>query len=669
MSIHGHGRSEGPRIRYQAPVAALVQRTGIPLSPRAAADVGTVAGVAAAVFVLAYLNGGHSLTVRGGVALLVWWAVVVGLVVGIWPLARVPAAAIAVGALLAAFAGLALLSASWGASTERALTEFNRTGAYLGVFTLAVVAASPARLAAWRTGLAVALVAVAAVALVSRFFPEAFGDRGLADSLPGARTRLGFPLGYWNGLAILAALGVPVLLSLATWGRSALARAAAVAPVPALATVIFLSSSRGGAATAVVGAATFVLGSGRRWGAAAALAVGVAASAAVIAVIDRMDELVDGPLDSAEAAAQGWRAALAVAAACVGAAVVHRLASALALQGRGVPRGLRLATAVAAVAAAVVVVAAADPVARFAEFREPPSAARTASDDFVRAHLASGNGSGRWQFWSAAVDEFRESPLGGGGAGSYEAWWAENGSLATFIRDAHSLYLETLGELGLAGALVLVAALGLGLAVAIRRVRGLSGSEREVAAGLLAAYVAFLVAAGVDWVWELTVIGAVGVIALGLLVGPSTLPGQRQARRRLGLGVAVIAAGCIAAVVQLTPLLAHLEIRESQAAAARGDGAAALESALAARRIAPWAASPRLQEGLVLEQAGQLDAAARAVRAAIRRDDRDWRSWLVLARIETKRGRIDSAGQSLDRAATLNPRSPLFARVGPIPAS
>ena len=80
----------------------------------------------------------------------------------------------------------------------------------------------------------------------------------------------------------------------------------------------------------------------------------------------------------------------------------------------------------------------------------------------MRGHLLSASSTGRWQFWKAAGEQFEEHPVVGDGAGSYEAWWAQHGSFAMFITDAHSLYLETLGELGVVGFALLLAAFVLG---------------------------------------------------------------------------------------------------------------------------------------------------------------------------------------------------------------
>jgi hypothetical protein len=44
------------------------------------------------------------------------------------------------------------------------------------------------------------------------------------------------------------------------------------------------------------------------------------------------------------------------------------------------------------------------------------------------------------QFWTAAVDEWKDHPLRGLGAGSFEQWWSEHASFTNFVRDA-PLYL------------------------------------------------------------------------------------------------------------------------------------------------------------------------------------------------------------------------------------
>jgi Flp pilus assembly protein TadD len=57
---------------------------------------------------------------------------------------------------------------------------------------------------------------------------------------------------------------------------------------------------------------------------------------------------------------------------------------------------------------------------------------------------------------------------------------------------------------------------------------------------------------------------------------------------------------------------------------------------------------------------GDLAGARSAIDDARSKDSRDWRIWLIAARLEAKDGAVASARVSLARAAALNPLSPLF---------
>ncbi len=300
---------------------------------------------------------------------------------------------------------------------------------------------------------------------------------------------------------------------------------------------------------------------------------------------------------------------------------------------------------VAALAFAVIAaVLLAHPVRRFDNFKQVPSeAGSSTSPNFVRSHLLSGNGSGRWQFWASAVDEFRTAPVAGRGAGSYESWWAQHGSFAYFLRNAHSLYLETLGELGLVGLALLGGAFLTGLGSAVQRLRWARGEERTTIAALAATFVAFGVGAAIDWVWQLTVIGLVAMACLGLMVGPATatrpwsaVAARRRERQpqslRYAAGAAVLVGAWLLVCAQAIPWLSDAKISDSQAAVRSGDGTAALKDALDAKSLQPWASSPYLQLALVEEESGHVSRARHWIAEAIDRNDSDWRLWLVSAR-------------------------------------
>nr|MBA2615613.1 O-antigen ligase family protein [Actinomycetota bacterium] len=618
----------------------------------------------------------YELTSRNSLAIAAWWCIALAVGLSLWPLAPIARPALLCGALIAAFALLAALSMIWADSAEKAFNEFNRIALYGGVFAVAVLGTSRGNADRWSDGIALGITGVAFLALGGRFFPDVFPEGDLIEAFPVEGERLSYPLNYWNGLAAMLAMGIPLLLRTAV-APGSLWRDLALAPLPDVVAAIYLKYSRAGTAAAVLGIVAFVVLTARRWAAAGAVAVAGAASFAILGVLFASDELVNGPLGSDAAQSQGRVAGLVLLLAGALAAGAYALALRL-LPGRLRVRP-RLGWALAAVVTAVslVGIVAADPVGRFSDFKQTPPAPGQAEtqEDRVQQHLLSASGNGRWQWWGAAVDQFEEHPLLGGGAGSYEAWWAQHGEVAGFVRDAHSLYLETLGELGLLGFALLAALFATGIVAGARRLRRGGVEHRILSAAVLSSFLAYALAAGVDWVWELTAVSVVGIVLLGLLTGPATavalpspttVPGSESLRPAAGVAGAMLLVALAPFVIgtQLIPVLSAAKIEESQTAVAARDGDQALSDAVAARTLQPWASSTHLQVALVLEELDELEEANDAVREAIERDESDWRFWLVRARIETKLGEIPAARESLDRAVALNPRSPLFAARG-----
>jgi tetratricopeptide (TPR) repeat protein len=623
--------------------------------------------IASLIVVDAVTGGGSSPAAQSVAAILVWWTLLTTVAVSLAPRSLVPRSAVLSAALLGAFAALTALSMGWAPSPEGAFLEADRVLLYLGVLLLPVLLARTGDADRWADGIALAAVVVAALALGQRLFPGLLPDDELAKMLPNASNRLSYPVGYWNGLAIFAALGVPLLLRAAVVARTAAGRATSLAPIPLLAATIYLTSSRGGIAVAVLASGAFVVLCSRVRAVLAAV-VGAAASLAAVAVLSARAPLVAGPFDSAAAETAGSEAAMLIGAICVSGGLFYAALASFVPSALAVPR-LLWASAVAVIVAGLVAIA---PGERFDSFKLPPPAQEAPGATQVGPHLVSGGGSGRWQFWDAAVDQWRERPVLGGGSGSFEPWWAQHGSLDWFVRNAHSLWLETLGELGLAGLLLLAGSFAVALTAGVARLRDREDAERATVAALLAVVVGFGVGASIDWVWQLPAVTAVAMLSLGLLVGPATIrrgyvQGQERAPRP-GARVALALLAWISICAQALPFLAAQEVGSSQSAATRGDFAEALERARSAEAIQPWAASPRLQLALVREELGDLGSARADIAAAVERDGSDWRLQLVTARLATKAGDIDAARRALARARELNPRSPLLTRpVAPAP--
>ncbi len=313
---------------------------------------------------------------------------------------------------------------------------------------------------------------------------------------------------------MLVALGLPLLLRIVAGTRSRIVAAAAVAAIPLVVADIYLASSRGGAIVGVIAVTTFVALVRDRVPAMAAAAVGVGGGVAAVLALESRPVLVNGPFASPAASVAGREVAALLVVVVAATAVAWVLVDPVVRRIPALPRKAVVGLAATAAAALVVVVVLSHPLARLHSFAEPPVASDTPS--FVRAHLVSGSGSGRWQFWTAAVDQWQSAPVVGTGAGTFDAWWAEHGSLALFVRNAHSLYLESLGELGAVGFLLASAIWVGGCAIGVRACRRLDGEERTSLAGATAVALAFGVGAGVDWLWQLPAVSLVGVSALAL---------------------------------------------------------------------------------------------------------------------------------------------------------
>ncbi len=625
--------------------------------------------VAAGCVGLGLANGGFDATGFAAAALIVWSAVVLLLAIGVAPRAEPPTAAIAAGLCLAGFAGLTALSILWGDDAGHAFEDVVRGLLYAGVFVLVVIAAARGDARSWLAGLAVGLTAIAAIALMARFEPSLFGhpDADLAVRVPSALGRLSYPVGYWNALAAITAAAIVLLAWFGASARSPGWRSAAVAAIPIAVLALWLTDSRGGIAAAAIGFAVIAICGPRRSALVTNLCLGVAGGIVLIAVSQLYDELLHDPIDPA-AAGQGDRMLLftALAVAATGAAR-HLLEGAIARFT--VPRRAAIAALALAAAAAVVGFVAIDPVQRFEDFKAPPTGDE---NGFLR-----GGSSGRYQFWTAAVDAFADQPVTGVGAAGYTPYWLEHREIAQPATRAHSLLLESAAELGVFGLALVLGFFGVAAVTGWRRTK--RPSPMPDAAPALAVLVIGFVVCAVDWVWDLPAVFAPTVLAGALLTGPATLPaisiapapariGVARSRRRFASGVAVLLAAWISICGSVLLLLEDRKIEASRSAAQAGDLQAALDAANDAADLEPWAAEPRTQLALIYEDMSDLPAARREIAEAIDRAPNDYKLYLTAARFDAESEDMQAALARIAEAVRLNPLDPTvqqFASIAP----
>ena len=184
------------------------------------------------------------------------------------------------GALLVAFAGWAALSITWSVAPDESWLEANRALAYALVAGLGIVLGSSLPRAAERVALALLAAATRGGRLRAggKLFPW-LDDRGLIDLDHADRfSRLRAPLNYWNALALVCVVAVPIAMRAVTELRyRLLARTAAAMALIVLLTTLALTYSRGGLLV-LVAAAWLMIGLGPerlrlarrwRWGSAA----------------------------------------------------------------------------------------------------------------------------------------------------------------------------------------------------------------------------------------------------------------------------------------------------------------------------------------------------------------------------------------------------------------
>lgn len=613
---------------------------------------------------LALEGGGYDGVVRGEIGIAVWWAIIVGCAVGILPWAKPTRAGWAAIALLAAFAAWSLLTASWSSSSERSVFEAARLATHLGVLVLGVVALRREAARHVVHALAAAVAVVGAVALLSRLQPAWFPTPRTGEFLPGLASRLSYPLNYWNALGAFLAMGVPLLLFIATSARTVAARAAGAAALPIVASSLYLTYSRGSLLALAVALVVLFAAWPARLGVLATAAVGATGSVILAASIAEREALADATRTDL-AIAQGHQVvvlALLVMAGCALLQVAVTLVERHVQRPRALrpsPRVLGAATALLAMSGVLVAVGAGVPavVSDGWERFKSPDARLAAGQNNTAARLTAASGKGRYQYWESAVNALESRPLSGIGAGTFEFWWAERATTPGFVRNAHSLWFESAAEAGLVGLALLVGVLAVALLAGLRRLRGAS-MQRRVVAAALAALAAFCTSASFDWIWQVTVVPVMALLLVAALVSGDV--SLRSGPRTWRIRAPLIALGIAALALIAVPLAGLASVRESQSHAQRDEWGLALSRAADAREVQPYAATAATQQALLYEQVGAIDDAIAAARQAVAAERTNWRTWLVLSRVLAEGGDAKASVAAYRQARSLNPNSRVF---------
>ncbi len=561
--------------------------------------------------------------------------------------------------LLAGFAVWTLVSAAWSGAAGRALLEFDRALLYVLVFAFFGMLAPGRRRLEWGLrGFVLAATVICTAGWITRVAADLW-----PISLDVQPERLSFPLTYWNALGLLATLAIIACIHLASGEQqSRRVRVLGAAAIPLLASTLLLTFSRSSLALAVVGVVLYAAFARPRWLLSTLIAVTPMAAIALVATY-RANLIASARFASAPAVAQGHSLALVVVL-CVGAAALLR-ALLLRFDDRLAARPPTKASArtragvVAGVVIGIVVIAVA---------LGAPSWINREYENFVngdivghtlnpRARLTSSGNNGRIPQWDVALDAFDEKPLIGKGAGTYQLLWAQKRPYLFTVIDAHSLYIQVLGELGLVGIVLIGGAL---IAILIGLARRIRGEERQIYAAVLALATVWAIHAGVDWDWEMPAVTLWLFALAGLGLSKPVVERSRAAAIEPGRVVRIIAAVCVG-VLAVTPVAVAVSQSNLNAAVSafdRGDCTAAINSALGSLDALKVRPQPYEVIGYCDARLGQDRLALLAMENAVSRDPNSWETHYGLAIVRAA-AELSPLPQ-LYLAKELNPLEPLI---------
>ena len=537
--------------------------------------------------------------------------------------------------LLLAFVAWNGVSIWWSVAPDRSWDYLNRGIAYAALAIIGLyfgaLTPRPARPAA--AGLCLLLGAVFVWALAGKVIPALFPD--------GARVaRLRNPVGYWNSLALLADLALPLYLWLATRRRELGALGVYVATV-----ALLLTYSRGGAVVAVVAVALWLRFGAERLESLRALSVSVPVALGVSGIALALPGVAK---DLQPHSVRVHDGALFGVALVAGAIVVGLLAR------RDLRR--RELQAMGAVTVALVAIGIGALAAK-GGWLEGFRRCETTQVAQGPSRLASACSDNRWIWWKEAWRVTKRAPLAGKGAGAFAVARTRVRHNALVTQEPHNIALQALAETGVIGLLLGGAAALAALGAAAGAVRRLEGREHAAGVALAIAVPAYLLHALADIDWDFVAATAPAFFVLGVLLGSASPAREPRSRPVLAMAAAAVT---LASLCSLTfPWLAARRVNDSYDALGRGDLSGAVSAARDAHDLNPLSLDPYQAWALADIVAGDRAGAIREYRRAADRQPENSETWYDLGAYEFNLKRYQAAYRDLNHAYTLDPRGPV----------
>jgi hypothetical protein len=579
-------------------VPALVERRGAVLA---------VAAGALAFATLFFARGTtlSSLVWLGGFSLLLAALAAVAVLAGALPAPQLDGAGASFLVALFSLAAWVGVTTIWSASPEDSWQYTNRTLVYASFALLGALVAAQLRRPAESIafGASILLALVIGWALLAKSVPSLYSDYGRL-------ARLRAPIDYWNELALLAAVTVPVAL----WLGSRRAVLGSVLLYGAGLTAL-LTYSRFGIALACLAAVAWIALAANRLESLVTVAIAGAGAAAVFGAALALPGITSDGQTHAVRAHDGRLFALAVVGGALAVAGIAFLVQRRLRVSDSTRRRVDRAAAIAGVVAAVVLVVVAIVFAGriWHAFANPVSSQISSST----GHLGSLNSSNRWRWWQEAWRGFVGHPGGGTGAGTFQLTDEHLRRSPITTTEPHNVPLQFLSETGIVGLLLFLAA-ATAAVVAVARTRARAqGAERAAVTALAIGGGAFLLhmVADVDWDYVATC-GPLLFVAGALVVRGASPPSP--VRRPLVAAAAMLFA--FAAVYSLAaPWLAQRQLAT----------AATLAQVKRAHAYDPLS-TDALSEWAAFEEVVDPKRAEQLYRDAVSLEPQNYETWLDL---------------------------------------
>lgn len=591
-------------------------------------------------------GGGFDVVFRGQLGLGLLWGAGVLLAFGVLPRARLGRRGRTLSFVLIALVAWSAASLLWTESVDRSYDELSRALTYAGAIILVLLAVSRRNWQGPATGLCAVAIAVPVLAIADRLSPDLFGFYVLSGS-----DRLSYPLGYWNALAAWSAMAFVIALSLSSHLRSPGLRGLCLGVVPLLGLAQYLTLSRGGVLATGAGIVVLLFLARSKFSALVHVVVGGAGAAVLIVAIRGYPELASASGDSG--AGEVALLAIGVCVACGWVASRTRRLSPpgfLEARGRSLVAVLVVAVVLAGAALSVKGEGITGAQEQFTSGRYPSQG----GDPAARLTTLEG---GRSEIWESAIRAFSSEPITGIGPGSFELWWTRDVAEGEELREPHSLLLGQLAEQGLVGAAILLLLLALLTAGAVRAARTAQGTTGSaLALALCSAWIAFLLQAQVDWLWETTALAMLALAGAAVLVASQAeWRSSRSRRRSAQIRYPLAALAILAGAATVPGIVAVERVRASFSQLVIGDTTEALETADEGVSAAPWLASPYATRAIVRLRATDVSSARADALKAIDLEPTNWRHRVLLAAIEDAAGDEAASAAALSDAKDLNP--------------